>query len=138
MSRENVELVRSVTEAWQRREQEATFEHVAPDVEWDATGIGELIPDLAGIYRGHDGIRTYWRRWLAAWRDLQFEIEDVRDGGDEVVLLVRNQRQWGRRSGIESRVPPYGAVFTVRGGQIARVRWFGEQEAALKAAGLSE
>lgn len=137
MSDENVKLVRSLTEAWQRREQEATFDYVAPDVEWDATEIAGLIPDLAGLYHGHDGIRAYWRRWLSAWRDLQFDIEDVLDAGDDVVLLVRNQRQWGRRSGIELDIPPYAAVFTVRDGKIARVRWFAGQQPALEAAGLA-
>ena len=40
---------------------------------------------------------TYWRNWLSAWSDLQFEIQDVVDAGDDVVLLIRNQRQWGRQ-----------------------------------------
>jgi ketosteroid isomerase-like protein len=136
VSKESCELVRAVTEAWRRREQEATFEFVAEDVVWDATALAALIPDLAGVYRGHDGIRSYWRRWLAAWRDLQFEIEDVRNAGDDAVLLIRNQRQWGRHSGIELSIPPYGAVFTVRAGKIARVRWFADQDSALRAASL--
>ena len=29
------------------------------------------ISDLRGTYHGHAGVRTYWRRWLSAWRDLQ-------------------------------------------------------------------
>jgi ketosteroid isomerase-like protein len=138
MSKENVELVRTLTEAWQRRDQERTLDFVDPDVEWDATGIAEKIPDLAEVYYGHDGVRTYWRRWLSAWRDLQFEIQDVLDAGDEVVMLVCNQRQWGRHSGIELEFPPYGAVFTIRSGKITRVRWFSDQKSALEAAGLSE
>jgi ketosteroid isomerase-like protein len=138
MSEENVEVVRAVTSAWQDDPRVGTFDCVDPEVEWDARGIGELIPDLAGVYRGHDGIRAYWRRWLSAWNDLRFEIQDVLDGGDEIVLLVRNQRQWGRHSGIEVRMPPYGAVFTVRGGMIVRVRWYPDQESALEAAGLRE
>jgi len=38
----------------------------------------------------------YWRRWFEAWKDLQFEIQDVLDAGDDVVVPIRNQRQWGR------------------------------------------
>jgi ketosteroid isomerase-like protein len=137
MSEENVELVRALTEAWQRRDQESTFDHVDPEVEWDATRIADVIPDVAGIYRGHDGVRAYWRRWLSAWGDLQFDIEAVRDAGDDVVLLVQNHRQWGRHSGIKFELPPYGGVFTIRGGKIVRVRWFPDQQSALDAAGLS-
>jgi ketosteroid isomerase-like protein len=138
MSRENVELIRSVTEAWQRGEQEQTLEFVAEDVVWDATGVREAIPDIAGVYHGHDGIRAYWRRWLSAWRDLRFEIQDVLDAGDEVVLLIRNQRQWGRHTGIELEIPPYASVYTIRDGLITRVRWYMNQQDALDAAGLSE
>jgi ketosteroid isomerase-like protein len=137
MSQQNVELVRSLTEAWQRREQEGTLDFVDPDVEWDATRLSETIPDVAGVYRGHDGVRTYWRRWLSAWRDIQFEIQDVLDAGDEVVMLVRNQHQWGRHSGIEIEFPPYAGVFTIQAGKITRVRWYPDQGSALEAVGLA-
>jgi hypothetical protein len=30
---------------------------------------------------------------LSAWNDLEFEVEAVRDAGDDVVLLTRKQRQ---------------------------------------------
>jgi SnoaL-like domain len=52
----------------------------------------EIVRTLAEVYHGHEGVRTYWRNWLSAWSDLQFEIQDVVDAGDEVVLLIRNQR----------------------------------------------
>jgi ketosteroid isomerase-like protein len=135
MSKENVELIRTLTEAWQRRDQEGTLDFVDPDVEWDATRL--TIPDVAGVYQGHDGVRTYWRRWLSAWRDIQFEIQDVRDAGDEVVLLVCNHHQWGRHSGIESELPPYAGIFTIRTGKIARVRWYPDHGSALEAVGLA-
>jgi ketosteroid isomerase-like protein len=139
MSEENVELVRRLLEMFAKRDHERAFDFYAPDIEWDATGHREVSPDLAGVYRGHDGVRTYWRRWLSAWRDLEFEIEDVRDGaGDEVVALIRNQRQWGRHSGIVTEMPAYGLVFTIRGDKVVRWRSYSDQESALEAAGLSE
>jgi ketosteroid isomerase-like protein len=138
MSRENVEIVRSLAEAFQRRDHESVFDLYDPEIEWDASRLTQFIPDLAGIYRGHEGVRTYWRRWLAAWKDLQFEVQNVRDAGDEVVLLVRNQRQWGRHSGIETEVPPYGMVATIRDSKVVRVRWYPDQESALEAAGLGK
>ena len=138
MSQENVELVRALARAFQRRDHERAFDFYDPDIEWDATAGAELIPDLAGIYRGHEGVRAYWQRWLSAWKDLQFEIQDVRDAGDEVVLLVRNQRQWGRHSGIATEMPPYGMVFTIRGGKVVRWRGYPDQESALEAAGLAD
>jgi ketosteroid isomerase-like protein len=139
MSEENVELVRRLLELFAKRDHEAVFAFYAPDIEWDATNNDQLaMADLSEIYRGHDGVRTYWRHWLEAWKDIEFEVQDILDGGDEVVALIRNQRQWGRHSGIATEMPPYGLVFTVRGGKVVRWRSFADQEQALKAAGLSE
>jgi ketosteroid isomerase-like protein len=138
VSQENVEIVTELLEAFARRDHERAFELYDTDIEWDATGGAEINPDIAGVYHGHDGVRTYWRHWLSAWRDLEFELQDVLDAGDEVVALIRNQRQWGRRSGIETEVPPWGIVFTIRSGKVVRWRAFSDQVSALKAAGLSE
>ena len=138
MSHENVEIVRELAEAFQHRQQEQAFEFYDPEIEWDSSAIAETYPDLAGVYRGHEGVRAYWRNWLSAWSDLDFEIQDVVDAGDDVVLLVRNQRQWGRHSGIATEMPPYGIVFTIRGGKVVRWRAYPDQESALEAAGLSE
>ena len=138
MSQENVQVVRELAETFQRRDHERAFDFYDPEIEWDATRATEVIPDLAGIYRGHEGVRAYWRQWLSAWQDLRFEIEGVRDAGDDVVLLVRNQRQWGRHSGIATDFPPYGMVFTFRGGKVVRQCTYPDQESALDAAGLRE
>jgi ketosteroid isomerase-like protein len=139
MSDENVTVVRDLLEAFRRRDHERAFDFYDPEIEWDATRAGGISLDLAGVYRGHDGVRVYWRRWLSAWKDLQFEIEDVREGeGGEVVALIRNQRQWGRHSGIATEMAPYGLVFTIRAGKVVRWRAFPDRESALDAAGLSE
>jgi ketosteroid isomerase-like protein len=75
---------------------------------------------------------------LSAWRDLQFEIQDVRDAGDEVVALIHKQRQVGRHSGIETEMAPYGIVFTIHGGKVVRWHFYSDQVSALEAVGLSE
>jgi len=138
MSQENVEIVLALAGSFQRRDHERAFDFYDPEIEWDASPAASIIPDLAGVYRGYEGVRTYWRRWLSAWKDLQFEIQGVRDAGDDVVLLIRNQRQWGRHSGIATEFPPYGMVFTFRGGKVIRQCTYPDQESALEAAGLSE
>jgi ketosteroid isomerase-like protein len=138
MSRENVELVRDLAQAFQRREHERVFEFNDPEIEWDASRMETVVPDMGGVYRGHEGVRTFWRRWLSAWKDLRFEIDEVRDAGDEVVLLIRNQRQWGRHSGIATEVAPYGYVFTIRDGRVVRSCIYPDHESALAAAGLKE
>jgi ketosteroid isomerase-like protein len=138
VSRENVEIARSLLEGFARREHERAFEFYDPDIEWDVSRMRDVMLEVPGVYWGHDGIRTYWRRWLSAWKDLEFEIQDVLDAGDEAVVLVRSQRQWGRHSGIVTEFPPYGMVFTFRDGKVVRVRGFPDQESAMQAAGLSQ
>jgi ketosteroid isomerase-like protein len=144
MSEENVSIVSAVVEAYRNPELmgqladgELDLGWVDPEIEWDASRLDEMIPDLAGAYQGHDGVRTYWRRWFEAWSELEFEVEDVRDKGDDVVVLIRNQRQRGRTTGIWTDLPPYAQVFTLRDGKLVRWRTFPDQEAALEAAGLS-
>jgi ketosteroid isomerase-like protein len=78
--------------------------------------------------------------------DIEFEVQDVLDGGDEIVALIRNQRQWGRHggiqwgrhSGIATEMPPYGLVFTIRDGKVVRGRIYPNQQSALEAAGLRD
>ena len=138
MSQENVEIVRTLLEGFARRDHERAFDFYDPDIEWDASSTRDVNADLAGVYHGHDGVRAYWRAWLSAWRDLDFELQDVLDAGDDVVALIRNQHQWGRHSGIRTETPPYALVFTIRNGKVVRWRYFSDQESALKAVGLEE
>jgi ketosteroid isomerase-like protein len=98
----------------------------------------EMVRAVMTAYRNHDGVRTYWRRWFEAWRDLEFEIQDVRDAGDDVVVLIHNQRQWGRHSGIRTELPPYAQVFTLCDAKLVHWRTFPDQESALEAVGLRE
>jgi ketosteroid isomerase-like protein len=138
MSQENVEIVRTLLDGFAHRQHERAFELYDPEIEWDASRMVVGLPDAAGVYHGHEGVRAYWRNWLSAWSDLDFELQDVLDAGDEVVALIRNQRQWGRHSGIVTEVQPYGLVFTIRDGKVVRWRAYPDQDSALEAAGLRE
>ena len=145
MSQENVDLVRAVVEAYRNpgamamvASGELDLGWVAPDVEWDASRLSEMIPDLAGVYEGHDGVRAYWRRWFDAWSDLEFDVQDIRDAGDDVIVLISNQRQRGRHSGIWTELPPYAQVFTLRDQKLVRWQTFPDQASALESVGLAE
>ena len=146
MSQENVEIVRAATEAAKKPEM---FERLvrgdfdfAPfldsEVEWDATGLRDLVPDLADVYFGLEGVGAYWRRWYDAWRDIEFDVQDYLDAGDEVVVLIGEQHQHGRYTGIVTELPPYALVYTFSHGKVVRHRVFPDQDDALKAVGLAE
>src|SRR5262245_48321429 len=97
MSQENVEVVMSGYDAVQRGDYESPFEVADEDILWDMTGFG--LPDLAKVYRGHDGLREFWLAWLAAWESIEFKTPAVEDHGDRVIVEVE-QRNVGRGSGL--------------------------------------
>jgi ketosteroid isomerase-like protein len=137
MSQENVEIIQTLFEAFQQRDVKTMESLMAPEVEWDATRFVGVIPDLVGVYHGTEGTQRFWRTWLSSWKDLVFEHE-LRDAGDEVVALIHNQRQWGRHSGIETEVPDYAWVYTVRRGKVVRGCFYPDHRSGLEAAGLSD
>src|SRR5687767_13220825 len=122
MSRENVELVRSVYDAAGRGDNDAAFELYAPDIEWDVTPSAAAQLGLEPVYRGHEGVRRYWRDYLSAFERLDFQLEELVDAADRVLAVAR-ERALGRVSGIafENRV---FAVWTLRNGEITRMRAF--------------
>jgi ketosteroid isomerase-like protein len=140
MSRENVEIVRTLFDTFARRDHEAAFDYYDAEIEWDASRTPEtgLGVDIAGVYYGHDGVRAYWRRWLSAWEDVEATKIEFVDAGQTVIALIHQQRLRGRASGIEVDAPPYALAFTFRNGRVVRWVFYPTQAEALEAAGLSE
>jgi ketosteroid isomerase-like protein len=136
MSQENVEVVRQVYEAVARHDREAVLALYAADVVWDfsRSPIGEAMGRKT--YRGHAGLRDWWRNWGDAWESYEDGYEELIDAGDHVVSLVTSRGR-GRVSGAEVEWMQYG-VWTLRAGKVARVEWLTTRDEALEAAGLSE
>jgi ketosteroid isomerase-like protein len=58
------------------------------------------------------------------------------DAGDEVVVLIINQRQRGRHTHIATEMPPFALVYTFCEGKVVRFRFFPDHDSALKAVEL--
>ena len=138
MADESVEIVRRVYEAAARRDQEAALALYHPEIAWDTSRRG-TPGDMAGsgIYRGHEGLRTWFRSWHEAWEDLVDRLEEAIDAGDRVVTVVTMQGR-GRASGAEVTSRRYFGVWTISKGKVTHVVWFPTRAEALEAAGLSE
>ncbi len=136
MSQENLDRVRTVYDAAARGDSDAAFELYAGDIEWDVTPSAAAQLGLEPVYRGHEGVRRYWRDYLSAFERLDFELEELLDASGRILAVVR-ERALGRTSGIafETRV---FAVWTLRDGKITRMQGFLDREEARKAAGLTE
>ena len=134
MSQENVELLRAAFENFLAGKSDFGAELLDPAVEWDASDNVAL--DIGGVYQGPEGVRQFWRDWLAAWETVQFEYELV-DAGDRVVALV-DQRMRGRSTRIEVPFGKYAHVYTFSDGLIVHWKLYMSQSEALEAVGLSE
>ena len=133
MSTENVEIVRRVYEAASRHDAKAIYGLYDADVELDASRLEAVF---SGFYRGHEGLRAFFREWNDAWEDVDYSYDELLDAGDHVVAFVTRHGR-GRASGIEVE-RPFALVWTVRNNKIVRVVWFLSRAEALEAAGLPE
>jgi ketosteroid isomerase-like protein len=129
MSRQNVELVRRMHQAFNRRDTETFLGLLDPHVEW--------VPMMArlegAVYRG----RAEVERWLAGldhdWVDLRTEPREFRDLGD-VVLILGSWHARARTSGVVLDSEPAAWVARIRHGKVVRQETFTDQDQAFEAA----
>ena len=132
MSEENVEIVRRVWEAVQRRDTEAVFALYDPDIAWENHTGGAV--ELQGLsYRGHEGVRQFWRDWLEPFGTFEAHAEEFIDAGDQVVVPWRASAR-GKASGAEVEMHRCN-VYRVNNGRVSRVDVFETKAEALEAAG---
>jgi len=133
MSEENVEIVRRVYEAAARRDGPTALSLYDPEVEWDISH--SPARDLMGhrVYRGHEGLRAFFREWQDAWENVTPDLEELVDAGEHVIA-IETTRGRGRLSGVPVTLAHH-SVWTIRSGKVVRVAWFGTYAEALEAAG---
>ena len=129
--RRNVAVVRGVLAAVNEGRMEDPFAHYHDDVVWDLSRSSGAAVGDEEVYRGHQGLRDYWRSWLSAWDTVHFEAGEVVAVGNHVVQFQR-QRVRGRHSGIELEVPIYVQVWSFRGEKIAAMRFFADPDEAMR------
>jgi len=84
MSEENVQLSKRVLEAWNRRDVEATIALASPEVVWHPV-LEETIDGQT--YRGHAGLRQYYKDLAEQGVESQGKLTEFRDLGDQVLGL---------------------------------------------------
>jgi ketosteroid isomerase-like protein len=133
MPENNVDVVRRIFEAGSRRDGEAVLALYDEAIVWDVSRVDGADFE-GGVFHGHDGLRRWHREWYSAWADIENDLEELIDAGENVVS-VTTQRGRGKASGIDVEVKQW-AVWTVRAGKVIRVAWFTSRDEALDAAGL--
>jgi ketosteroid isomerase-like protein len=134
MSEENVEVVRRIIDAINRRDVDAVVESATEDFVTDWSNSRGL---LSGVHQGRDKAREAFETFLEPWDSLRWEPEELIELGDDRVLTVSRLQMRGRGSGVE--VNASGAsIWTIRAGKAAAITLYQSKAEALEAAGLSE
>ncbi len=132
MSEENVEIVRKVIDAFDRRDLDAWLGFLSPEVVWESLPL----PGFRDVYRGRAEARE-WRELLFEVIDYDLEIDELTALSDDRVLMAASGRGRGRGSGLPVERVSW-EVFWLADGLITRRQVFWTRDEALEAAGLSE
>ncbi len=138
MSRENVEFLEGLFAGAADLDKKAMLDALPdlipqvcdPDIEW----VEDPRRADRRVYRGHEGVRESWERWLENFDEYGFEIERIDDCGEKVLVIGREEGR-GTASGATIGQRIY-SVYSFRGGKISRYEEFYEKRDALDAAGL--
>jgi uncharacterized protein len=123
MSRENVELVRSIYRLW--GEDESARHLIDPELEY--------VNPAYAVESGTRHSRGTLGKIREVYPDFRLEPERFVDAGEDVVVI--GTARGTAASGIQAQWR-MGYVWTVRDGRAVRFRWFNNPDEALDAAGL--
>jgi ketosteroid isomerase-like protein len=133
VSQDNIAVLRAGFDALSSGDEARILAFAHPDFETVVPPTLSAEPDT---YRGHDGIRRYFKLFDDAMEDVRFEAERAWEAGESVVAVVRLTAR-GKTTGIrvEQRI---AQVWTIRDGRALRAQTFPKLSEALAAAGLDE
>ena len=81
-----VATVRAIYDAFAHRDVEAALAFIATDIEFLPQGTAALAGRTVA-YRGHDGVREYFRDAARVWDDLTLHAHDIRAATGSVVVF---------------------------------------------------
>ena len=123
-------VVQAVFAAFAERDVERVIELIDPEVEFTP-----MTSDFAGRtepYRGHDGIREYFRDVALVWDDLRLTPDEYRVVGDSILVTGRVSA----RSAARIVAGSTGWVWRVREGRVVYGRVYASAADAARAAGV--
>lgn len=133
MSEGNIETLRGGLEHFQATGQ-LLDQLYDPDFVWDMSTFRGW-PERQ-VYAGVEGVREFLSAWLSTWDDWEMEIEELLDGGEKVIAILR-QRGRSKESGVTVEMR-FAQVWTFRDGKFMRMQMYADPSEALEAVGLGE
>jgi ketosteroid isomerase-like protein len=133
MSQENVEVVRNIVDAINRRDTRSWAAIVAPQFEFRSAFVG-----VEGrVYRGPESGARYFADLADAFDSFEVEFEDGLDVGDGRVLATMRVSGRGKASGADFETHTW-VVVRVHAGKIVSGQTYLQHTQALEAVGLRE
>jgi len=123
----DIEVVKATFAAFAARDVEAVLALVDPEVELTA-----LTGDQAGRtepYRGHDGVRQYFRDVASLWEELHLTPREFREEGDLILVTGKVSARSRSRTVTGST----GWLWRVRNGKVTYVRVYASAADAIAA-----
>jgi ketosteroid isomerase-like protein len=137
MSQENTELVWAFFAASDHMDKQSLLASLPAIIEQTCDPEIEWVEDPqradGRTYRGHAGVRESFERWLEQWDEYGFEVDEIVDCGDRVLVKARESAR-GAASGAAVSARIY-TVMTFRAGKVLRYQEFYDEAQALEAAG---
>lgn len=127
---DNVQTVQQVYAAWQRGDIPAVLDAFTDDIAWLMPGPSEIVPH-AGTYRGREQMAQYFAVLSETLEFEQYELAEFVAQGEKVVVLGRSRGR-ARATG-NSFADNYAHYFELRGGKIARMRYYSDTAAIVAA-----
>ena len=135
MSREDVEVILEMHAAYSRGDLEGFLRCCHPGAVCRAA-ITQAVEGETGDFRGHDGLRQWWRDLHDLYDELNTEVVEVCEVGDRLVVVFFTRGR-AKSSGIAGE-ELVAQVVRVRNGEIVEARDYFSLAEALEAAGVRE
>jgi ketosteroid isomerase-like protein len=127
------QLVRHGVDSYNRRDVEVMLLYWDPECEWHPFMNARV--EGAPPYRGHDGMRQWFRDTDEMFSEVHWQVEEAHDLGEDRALVLGWLRARGRISGAEVS-SPLAQLFELRDGKVLRGWAYLSHEEAKQAAGL--
>jgi ketosteroid isomerase-like protein len=133
MTSENLDPVRSIYAAWERRDYASA--------KWAQRDVELVIADgpTPGRWRGAAGLTQEWRDFLGAWEDFRVRAQEFRELDGERVLALVHFNGRGKSSGVEvGQVSASGvSLFHIRDSKVTQQVFYFDRQRALADLGLA-
>jgi len=133
MAQGNVEVMRAVYDAFNRRDLDALWSLVDPECEVDLTNSMGFDRSK---YTGREGVLKFFESYWDSFESITIEVEECIEGRDAVVVVIRARgRGFGSGVEVDARGPH---AWSFSKGRVVRLALHEHLEDALEMAGLSE